>query len=359
MHSHPASGELGEFEPTAELRSRVRDDLAGFMADLRRRDIEISAEGDRLRCNAPVGVLTHELRDELKRRKSDILEFLRSAQALARQQRAIVPLQPLGTEIPVFAVAGHNGDIFCYRALVQHLGKDQPFFGLQAPGVDGQSAPIERVDELAAYFARQIRTFRPNGPYIIGGFCAGGTIAFELACQLLRDGAAVDLLALFGSPYPSMLRVLPLLRQAAVHHMRRVRNHTRALASRTWQERVLYIAQSLNQRKARQDANERRRLDPALIPHTQVGRTTVAAVRRYTPGFFPGRMALFLPSRGWARDKDKVQLWRSAAKTTEEYFGPDGCDGDVMLLEPYAPAFAKLFLQCRQAQERTVSDQSP
>src|SRR5215470_6440645 len=105
MHSHPGSGELSKFEPTAELRSRVRADLAGFMADLRRRDIEISAEGDRLRCNAPVGVLTHELRDELQRRKSDILEFLRSAQALARQQPAIVPLQPLGTEVPVFAVA--------------------------------------------------------------------------------------------------------------------------------------------------------------------------------------------------------------------------------------------------------------
>src|SRR5215470_7355232 len=192
MRSYTGTGEISRRKTATETRSRVRADVAGFLTDLRRRDIEVSAECERLRCNAPVGVLTDELRDELQRRKNEILEFLRSAEALARQQRAIVPLQPLGTDVPVFAVAGHNGDIFCYRWLVRHLEKNQPFFGLQAPGVDGQSKPIARVEDLAAYFAGQIRAFRPDGPYVIAGFCAGGTVAFELACQLLRDGAAVD-----------------------------------------------------------------------------------------------------------------------------------------------------------------------
>ena len=81
-----------------------------FLAELRSRDIQVWAEGDRLRCNSPADVLTHGLRDQLQQHKDDILEFLRSAEALARQQRAIVPLQPRGRGTPVFAVAGHNGE---------------------------------------------------------------------------------------------------------------------------------------------------------------------------------------------------------------------------------------------------------
>jgi len=50
--------------------------VAAFLADLRRRDIRVSADGDRLRCNAPASVVTAELRDQLRRRKSEILEFL-------------------------------------------------------------------------------------------------------------------------------------------------------------------------------------------------------------------------------------------------------------------------------------------
>src|SRR6185503_5299695 len=134
-----------------------------LLAELRDRDIQLVADGDRLRCSAPANALTPDLRVQLQQRKNDILEFLRSAEVLSRQQRAIVPLQPHGWRIPVFAVAGHNGDVFCYRALAEHLGDDQPFYGLEPPGRDGQSDPLTCVEDLAAYFAAQIRSFRPGG----------------------------------------------------------------------------------------------------------------------------------------------------------------------------------------------------
>ena len=173
---------------------------AAFLATLRGRDIQVWAEGGQLRCSAPPGALSSEFREELRQRKVDILKFLDTAESLARQQRAIIPLQPHGTRTPVFAVAGHNGDVFCYRILVQYLGEDQPFFGLQPPGLDGQSQPLRRVEDSAAYFARQIKAFRPEGPYVIAGYCAGGATAFELAQQLLRTGSTIDILVLFGAP---------------------------------------------------------------------------------------------------------------------------------------------------------------
>ena len=50
---------------------------AELVAHLRALDVRLSVDGDRLRCSAPKGVLTDELRDQLSTRKAEILEWLR------------------------------------------------------------------------------------------------------------------------------------------------------------------------------------------------------------------------------------------------------------------------------------------
>ncbi len=283
--------------------------VPALLEELRTRDIEVWVDGDQLRCNAPTGVLTPELRDQLRQRKGAIMGFLRSAAALARQERAIVPLQPRGARVPVFGVPGDNGDVFCYRFLAQHLGGDQPFFGLQPPGVDGQSEPLTSIEDLAAYFAAQIRAFRPNAPYVIAGYCAGGTIAFELARQLLQHGATVGFVALFGSSYPTFFRG-----------------------------------------QERREATRLAPPDPVLAVRLRVEEATRTGVCRYTPQYFAGRVGLFLPNSEWLRpgNRNEPLRWRAVARETEEYCGPDVCEGDVMLLEPHARAIAALFRRCRE-----------
>jgi thioesterase domain-containing protein len=320
--------------------------VTALLAELRGRDIQIMAEGDRLRCNAPANSLTPELRVQLQQRKQDILNFLRSADELSRQQRAIVPLQPRGWRIPVFAVAGHNGDIFCYRALAQRLGENQPFYGLEPPGRDGLNEPLTRVEDLAAYFAAQIRAFRPGGKCIIAGYCAGGTIAFELARQLLREQAVIPFLALFGAPYPASYRLRPQLQRRLGQQVERVVRHARALAALPPADRRSYIAERLRNHMA-QSASERPAApDAVLLLRAKLERATFAAARRYSPGHFPGHVSLFLPSKEWVFSGNQPLRWRSVAQHAEEYFGPDGCNSDTMLREPYAPAFAELFEQC-------------
>jgi thioesterase domain-containing protein len=319
---------------------------AALLSELRRRDIRVWAAGAELRCNAPTGALTPELRDQLQRHKNEILDFLASVDELSGQQRAIVPLQRNGTRAPVFAVPGHNGDVFCYRALARALGEDQPFFGLQPPGLDGHGEPLTRVEDIAAYFAAQIVAFQPQGPCVIAGYCAGGTVAFELAQQLQRAGVAIRFLALFGSPYPAYFRWPTQLWQGLVEQLQRIGKHARELESQSPAGRRRYLAEELRQRKARREAEQARARDPVLVLRAKVERATLRAVQGYSPGHFAGHVHLFLPGRRWQRSGVAALRWRLVAQSLEAHSGPDGSLGHDMLREAHAAAFAELFRCC-------------
>jgi amino acid adenylation domain-containing protein len=70
--------------------------LEVLLDELHRRYIRLWADGGQLRCNAPAGALTPELRGEIERRKPEILALLRSAardEAIPRRSnRASAPL---------------------------------------------------------------------------------------------------------------------------------------------------------------------------------------------------------------------------------------------------------------------------
>ena len=326
-----------------------------LLQQLRRDDIRVWTEGDTLRCTAPPGVLTPALRDRLRQEKDAIVQFLRAADALALQERAIVPMQPRGERTPVFAVPGHNGNVFSFRSLVRELGEDQPFFGLQPPGVDGECAPLTSVEKLAAYFATRIVAFRPDGPYVIVGHCAGGGIALELARQLVDRGADVTFLALFGSPYPTWFRLLPQMVESLTPHVAWLSQHVRALWSMSNRERRLYIAAKMAERRhQRRVAREARGdvvADPVMVQRSKVEAATRMALRRYHPRRYPGRTAIFLPNREW-RHRGHSMRWREVADDCEMYTGPDGCEGDVMLHDPHVRRVAEQFRECvRRAEE--------
>jgi thioesterase domain-containing protein len=47
-----------------------------------------------------------------------------------------------------------------------------------------------------------MRNKQPHGPYLLGGLCAGGVIAYEMASQLKSAGETVQLVALFDAAKP-------------------------------------------------------------------------------------------------------------------------------------------------------------
>ncbi len=111
----------------------------------------------------------------------------------------LVTIQPAGSRPPLFCMHGAGGTVLIYRDLSHHLGLDQPFYGLQSQGLDGSRPPLKTIEEMAALYIKEIRRAQPRGPYFLGGYCGGGTIAYEVAQQLQVDGEQVALLALFDT----------------------------------------------------------------------------------------------------------------------------------------------------------------
>jgi thioesterase domain-containing protein len=326
--------------------------VAELLTELRKLDAHIVLDGDRLRLNAPTGVLTEQHRLQLQSRKQEIVDFLRAAQQLASQQRALIPLIADGSGIPVFAAAGHNGDVFCYRSIAGHLGSEQPFYGLQPPGYDEGTEPMTSVGRLAEYFAEQIRAFRRRGPMTIAGFCAGGTVAFELARQLKASGAEVRNLVLFGAPYATSYRRLPQLLATTAYLAQRSIVHARALMSSG--DRAHYLSDRLkifrpeSPPKAPPEAPPAPPEDPVLVRRGAVEVATMAAVRDYTPQFFDGHLDLMLPCAAWKSSFDAPLRWQDFVSTSAEFVGPDDCNGDIMLLPEHAATFAAFLKEAQQ-----------
>jgi phthiocerol/phenolphthiocerol synthesis type-I polyketide synthase E len=111
----------------------------------------------------------------------------------------LVPIQPQGSRPPFFCIHGAGGNVLIYRDLSTHLGSDQPLYGLQSRGLDGNCAPLSRIEDMASLYVGEIRRVQRHGPYFLGGYCLGGTIAYEVARQLRAKGEQIALLALFDT----------------------------------------------------------------------------------------------------------------------------------------------------------------
>ena len=113
----------------------------------------------------------------------------------------LVAIQPTGFKPPFFCVHPILGVIFPYYELARHLGPEQPFYGLQPLGIDGEQIPQTRVEDMASTYIEALRRVQPQGPYFLGGWSFGGLVAFEMA-QQLQTKHQVALLALFDTPAP-------------------------------------------------------------------------------------------------------------------------------------------------------------
>jgi amino acid adenylation domain-containing protein len=205
---------------------------------------------------------------------------------------SLVAIQPRGTRPPIFLVPGVGGNVLVFAHLAKQLGQEQPVFGLQARGLDGEARPFTRVEEMAAHYVQEIRSVRPNGPYLIGGTCTGGAVAYEMAQQLMGHGEPVTL-AIVESWHPRSHQAYrnapPFFLRPAIYLLRKTIRSCREswqLPFREWPShwrgKILSITNRLEGRRFPL-GNEEYYTD-------LVTSTTFHAVARYQPRPYPGRL---------------------------------------------------------------------
>jgi amino acid adenylation domain-containing protein len=151
----------------------------------------------KLGCSLPLSMIFHAPT------VSRLAEFLREQNAQPAKS-ALVPVKTTGNRTPLFCVHADGGAFF-YLNFAKYLADDQPFYGLQARGLDPKEEPFTSLQEMAAYYVSEIRKIQPQGPYFLGGFSVGGIFAYEMAQQLVSAGQEVGVLAMLDantSDYP-------------------------------------------------------------------------------------------------------------------------------------------------------------
>jgi thioesterase domain-containing protein len=117
------------------------------------------------------------------------------------RERAVMVQSGRGSKRPFFFLHGNwKGTAFFCFSLARELGLDQPFYALEPYQFDGLPVP-PTVETMATAHIQSMRAVQPEGPYLLGGWCNGGLVAYEMARQLHAAGQVVDLLLLMDPMY--------------------------------------------------------------------------------------------------------------------------------------------------------------
>lgn len=161
--------------------------------------------------------------------------------------QCLVGIRTGGTRPPVFVVHGRAGNVLNFRDLALRLGGDQPFYALQAHGLDG-GAPDPTIEAMAARYLDEVRSVQQEGPYRLVGYSGGGIVAIEMARALRGAGQDVALLALIDTFAPDLRA--RTRREQWEGRMRRLRRLGLGYATRWCNERARSLGRTLVGRPA-------------------------------------------------------------------------------------------------------------
>jgi amino acid adenylation domain-containing protein len=236
--------------------------------------------------------------------------------------RSLVPIRSSGTRAPLFLVHGAEGNVLLYRNLAASLQDDQPVYGLQAKGLDGTEDQPETIERMAETYVSELRMVQPHGPYYLGGYCLGGTIALEMAQQLVRLGERVALVALIetyniqiGPRTGWSLRCAHAVQNAS-YQLRNVFLSAKGGGIRFVREKMLVEFTRVRVRLHVWYAglmDQFGRSTEGAYDHIAVVQRTHRAQAAYSPSPYAGKLALFRPRVNFKGMSDPFFGWGQIA----------------------------------------------
>ena len=95
-----------------------------------------------------------------------------------------------------------EGHVLQYLKLARSMPQEFSLYGLLPLRLPSIPQAHTTVEDMARHCVSIVRKKQPTGPYLFGGLCAGGVIAFEIARQMEAAGEKVDWVVLFDTINP-------------------------------------------------------------------------------------------------------------------------------------------------------------
>lgn len=227
---------------------------------------------------------------------------------------SMIPLQAEGSKPPFFFVHGLGGTVLRFHELARRMVPDQPFYGIQAVGLNGTQPCLNRVEDMTAHYLEQLIGIQPEGPYFLGGYSFGGLVALEMARCLIAKGQVVALLAMVDT-YPGAPKSTGSL--------------VGKFFSLSTRQKLAY----LQKRIKRYRKGIKRRIDMLRMPQElkDVRESCAVAEERYVPQTYPGKIVLFRASEKALRGLDDPQGgWSQYAAGGLEIHEIDADHGNIL-----------------------------
>ncbi len=122
---------------------------------------------------------------------------------LTSESEVVVPVRTTGDKAPLFLVHGLPGTVLFANLLATQLEPGTPVYGIQAPrqpSRDWGGRTEFTIENMAEEYVAEVRKVRPTGPFLLGGWCAGGVVALEMAQQLIANNEEVAALIIIDPP---------------------------------------------------------------------------------------------------------------------------------------------------------------
>jgi amino acid adenylation domain-containing protein len=230
---------------------------------------------------------------------------------------ALIPIQIGNSKYPFFFVPQGGSTAITAVPYARHLRKNQTIYGIQPLGFEEGEEPYAKIEDMAAYYVREIRKVQPNGPYYLGGPCFGSYVVFEMACQLQSQGCTVGLVAMLDPPDPPDLtnknKDIGFYLRKFLYYIKQGKLFP-ALIDFFFYRRVFRIKNKIILLYNKLVPQVSTRLEDVLQKNMVLNAHTVA-MDTYSPKFYPGKITIFrnsiahameqkedmfLPAKDWA-----------------------------------------------------------
>ena len=270
--------------------------------------------------------------------------------------RSLVAIQPAGTRQPLFAVPGVGGNVIGYHDLSRLLGPDQPFYGLQSRGLSGTESPRTDIEDMAAAYLAEIRQVQPEGPYNLLGACMGAwsPTRWRNSCTP-QENRSVSLRSSSRGRRPGRPGGRSCLPQARTLQFiaTRLRLYVSTLARLRGRQRFEYLRERFQVLKQVVVQRDLFRGDRSALHADVVRQANLAAVHRYQPRVYPGRVVLLLAEgRNVASGEDPRLGWSRMAAGGLAAHSVPGDNSGLMLRKPNVEALAPLLKGYLDGQRR-------